>query len=177
VLNGTVLDAILIYQPSLASAVVAVKAILICHLLFALPIILTPIMTLFERTVLKNHVPASRTIPMAALRFGIMLVLTLIALLLPDFLPFMSIISDISVVSVIYIFPPIFYWKICLIHWPSGPRKVLMSCFMVFIVLFGMAGSALGLRVAIPALISAIKTGGGFFNNFMTFGCGNSTQY
>lgn len=155
---------------------------------------------LFERVIIKGHVSGTRSWKMALNRAIILVVIVLVAMLIPYFIPLMSIgnlhihhkekqnnffpsfnnkktkknkknkVSDISVVAVIYILPPILYWKMkndVLTGW----KGLLMKIGCVFIVLYGLTGSAFGLKVAIPELINAVRKGGDPFEGFFTFAC------
>lgn len=170
--SGTVLDAISLYTPEFQGAVVAVRAILVGHLVFALPIILTPVCMLFERGVLRNHVVGTRSLGMVLVRAVIIAVLTLIALLIPYFQPLMAIVSDLAVVSLIYVFPPLFWWRLNAAELrPATAKNIFTKIGLICVVLYGLAGSAFGLQIAFPALIKAIQNGGDPFANFFTFGC------
>jgi hypothetical protein len=177
VLHGSVVDALTLYGPaSFGSVIVAIKAVLIAHLLTALPIILTPVMLMLERGLLRHRTPGTRSLPAALLRFCAIAIICLVAMLLPYFLPILSIVSDISVVLVIYVLPPLFYWRVesGLVQ-PRG-RRYLVRAGLLGLVAFGVAGSALGLRVAIPSLIGQIEAGGNFFGDFFVFACPNATN-
>jgi hypothetical protein len=83
-----------------------------------------------------------------------------------------SIVTDISVVFSVYIFPAVFYWKLR-INWKrNGCFMTIMQCVgLTLIILYGLLGSAFGLREAIPGLIQAVEFGGNPFANLFTFGC------
>ncbi len=98
------------------------------------------------------------------MRSILVVVVTLVAILLPYFLPLISIVSSVSVVLVVYILPAIFYLKLMKPSWA-------IVAGMIFLILFGLAGATLGLKNAIPALISAVEKGGNPFENFFSFGC------
>ena len=52
--TGTILDAILFFDPGAKWSIVAINAILSVHLLTALPIISTPICLVMQRQLIKN---------------------------------------------------------------------------------------------------------------------------
>lgn len=95
----------------------------------------------------------------------------LVAILLPYFLPLVSIVSDISVVLVIYILPPIFFLKLVVPKIHPISVRVIVILGMCFLIAFGITGSVLGLMQAIPSLIKAVETGGNPFDSFLSFGC------
>lgn len=171
--SGTVLDAIVLYTPQFSTAVIATRAILVGHLIFALPIILTPVCHLVERIVLsKHHVVGTRSPAMILVRTGLVAMLTLVAMLLPYFQPLMSIVSDVAVVALIYVFPPLFWWRMNSAALSEcTKRNVFTKIGLCLIVLYGCAGSGFGLQISIPALINAIQEGGNPFANFFHFGC------
>ncbi len=176
VLAGSVVDALTLFGPSsFGPAVVAVKAVLIAHLLTALPIILTPIALALERGLLKGHVAGTRTLRSAAVRVAMVATICLVAIVLPYFLPVLSIVSDISVVLVIYVLPPLFFWNVESGLVQPRSKRYALRAGLLLLMAFGLAGSALGLKVAIPALVRAIETGGNPFQDFFLFQCPNST--
>ncbi len=171
--TNTVLDAILFYDPGQIVSFYIINGILILHLLCALPIILTPVCLRFQRAFIADkHKRKSRSLQMVLVRVAIIATLTVIAVVVPYFLPMISIITDISVVFSVYVFPAVFYWKLRVSIRRSGAGYAVMQCLgLVLIILFGLLGSALGLREAIPALIGAVKSSGNPFANIFTFGC------
>jgi hypothetical protein len=175
--TGTVIDSLKQWGPSsFGPAVIAVQIILTAHLLTALPIVLSPICLFLERALINNHVVGTRSAKSVTVRTVAVAVVTLVSILLPYFLPLVSIISDISVVLVIYILPPVFYWKLITPSIQGKPRRYLTRLMMLFLICFGIAGSVLGLRAAIPSLISAIEKDGNPFDSFFSFDCPNVTQ-
>lgn len=60
----------------------------------------------------KQSLRNSRSLPMILVRVCVISTLVLIAVVVPYFLPLVSIVTDISVVFSVYIFPAIFYWKL-----------------------------------------------------------------
>jgi hypothetical protein len=169
---NTVLDAILFFDPSQRISYYIINAILILHLLCALPIILTPVCLRFQRALIRDkHARMSRSWKMILVRVVIITILTIIAVVVPYFLPMISIITDVSVVFSVYIFPAIFYWKLRT-NWKRGAVfTVFQRIGLVLIIVYGLLGSALGLREAIPGLIGAVSSSGNPFANIFTFGC------
>ena len=196
--TGTILDAILFYDPSSHPYIVAVNVILTLHLLTALPILTTPICLYFQRAFIKTKAKRfSRSLPMILTRAIIIAVLTLIAVVFPYFLQMISIVTDLSVVLrsllffslcfpsllsfftssfsltlSVYIFPAVFYWKLRTNSRKHGVVKtVFVRIGLVLIIAFGVAGSGFGLANAIPSLIHAVKTGGNPFKGLFSFHC------
>ena len=169
---NTVLDTILFFQPSQRVSYYVINAVLIVHLLCALPIILTPVCLRFQRALIADKAARmARSWQMVVVRVSVIASLTVVAIVVPYFLPMISIVTDISVVFSVYIFPAIFYWKLRT-HWRHGAvLTVLQRAGLVLIILYGLLGSALGLREAIPGLIGAVQQTGNPFANIFTFGC------
>jgi vesicular inhibitory amino acid transporter len=169
---NTVLDAILFFDPSQRVSYYVINAILILHLLCALPIILTPVCLRFQRALIQDKTARmSRSWQMIAVRVTVISILTVVAVVVPYFLPMISIVTDVSVVFSVYVFPAVFYWKLRT-SWKRGAVfTVLQRGGLVLIILYGLLGSALGLREAIPGLVGAVQSSGNPFANIFTFGC------
>lgn len=107
VLDNTVVNALTLYGPtSWAPAIIVVRSVIIAHLVLALPIIATPIALRLELGILKDQSRVGvRGVKQFLIRLVLILCFALVAILVPYFEPLMSIVSDISVVSVIYILP------------------------------------------------------------------------
>lgn len=171
--SGTVLDAISYYDPNARIPVMIATAVLIIHLIAALPIVATPVCLRLERGLIKDkHARRTRSAPMIIVRITTVAVLTLLAMVLPYFMQMISIVTDISVVFSVYVFPAVFYWKLRTSSRRDGAvRTFFIRLGLVFIILYGLAGSAFGLMQAIPTLIGAVRTGGNPFSNMFVFSC------
>jgi hypothetical protein len=169
---NTVLDAILFFDPSQRVSYYVINGILILHLLCALPIILTPVCLRFQRALIQDKsARMSRSWQMIAVRVTVISILTVVAVVVPYFLPMISIVTDVSVVFSVYVFPAVFYWKLRT-SWKRGALfTVLQRAGLVLIILYGLLGSALGLREAIPGLIGAVQSSGNPFAGIFAFGC------
>lgn len=83
-----------------------------------------------------------------------------------------SILTAISVVLSVYVFPALFFWKLRTSVARNGMVKtVFVRIGLVLIICFGLTGSALSLYSAIPQLIDAVQQNGNPFANLFTFGC------
>lgn len=80
----------------------------------------------------------------------------------PYFLDFMGLVSGISVSLSGYILPCLFYWKICR---PPTYEKFLL----VFVMLFGLVGSGVGIYLSIKQLISDVQTNPNPFDGLFHF--------
>ena len=113
---------------------------------------------------------------MILIRIVIVAFLTSLAVVFPYVLPMISIVTDISVVAAVYIFPPLIYWKL-----RTNVRKQgfalawLIRAGLVLIIVYGLLGSAFGLRQALPTLYEAVKHGGNPFAHIFTFGCNHAS--
>ena len=75
-----------------------------------------------------------------------------------------------SVTSVIYILPPLCYWKVCSGDIGNVKKRYLVRAGLVFLIVFGLTGSGFGLSVSVPELIRAFKNAGNPFHDFFA-GC------
>eukprot|EP01121_Diplochlamys_sp_Union-15-3_P004608 TRINITY_DN14797_c0_g1_i1.p1 TRINITY_DN14797_c0_g1~~TRINITY_DN14797_c0_g1_i1.p1 ORF type:complete len:431 (-),score=44.33 TRINITY_DN14797_c0_g1_i1:17-1309(-) len=158
---SNILDAIRFHVSSRAAniAIKACSVLIIIHLLCALPIVVNPVFLLAERK-LNAHEHLFKRIIVRTLIFAILIV---IGLAFPYFLDIMSLVTDISVTGSAYVLPCLFYWKL---FSPAIGEKI----FLIFVVLFGIVGSILGIYVAVKGLIEDIKHNPNPFQGIFSFG-------
>eukprot|EP01116_Phalansterium_solitarium_P008869 TRINITY_DN22833_c0_g1_i1.p1 TRINITY_DN22833_c0_g1~~TRINITY_DN22833_c0_g1_i1.p1 ORF type:complete len:480 (-),score=102.68 TRINITY_DN22833_c0_g1_i1:91-1530(-) len=146
--TSNMIDALSAFAASntpVGGVVMAATALIIVHLLTALPIVLVPVLNTIERRIVK---PDALLLLRLAIRAVTIASLTVIALFFPYFLDIISIVTCVSVSMSCYILPCLFYWQLIR---PGVGMKILL----VLIMLFGLLGSGVGIYVAIDELIQA----------------------
>jgi len=91
--------------------------------------------------------------------------ITIIAVFFPYFLAFIALVTSLSVMCDVYIFPALISWKLS----PSKTRgkKVLL----IFLVLFGVVGSVSGFYEGIVGFIADVKANPSPWKGMFTFSC------
>lgn len=132
--------------PKTASAI-----IITLHVLMAMPILLTSFALDLEKLFGISSFNHSKTVEHLlrfALRIGMIVMITVIAIYVPFFGDFMSLLGAFSNCALILIFPVLFYLKL------TGTRNKhfaeLVLCF--FVVAIGIVGLIFGTKSAIEAL-------------------------
>jgi len=134
-------------------------AVIVFHLLMALPIIITPVLQKAEDIVNKK-----RSFLMTVIvRSVLVTAFTVIGLFLPYFLPLMGVVTNASVTVTSYLLPPLFYVKVV----RPAPWVMLGLCLLTF--LFGVVGSGVGLYEAMRQLIEAIENNPNPFSGLFDF--------
>eukprot|EP01130_Rhizamoeba_saxonica_P017754 TRINITY_DN8682_c0_g1_i1.p1 TRINITY_DN8682_c0_g1~~TRINITY_DN8682_c0_g1_i1.p1 ORF type:complete len:453 (-),score=72.58 TRINITY_DN8682_c0_g1_i1:23-1381(-) len=161
-------------NPSFGSAykipVSIAEILLIMHLASVLPIVSNPILKRVERifTSQDDSFGDDITVPLVKrilFRCSTIAVLTIIALFFPFFLQMVGIITSLSVVCDVYIFPVLFSWRI------NPPKSYAMSFLLFFILVWGVVGSITGLISNVNGLIEATKQSDPFSSDMFKFTC------
>jgi len=134
-------------------------AVIVFHLLMALPIIITPVLQKAEDIVNKRKVFLITIVTRATIVTGF----TIIGLFLPYFLPLMGVVTNVSVTVTSYLLPPLFYVKVV------RPTPVIMLIMCIITFLFGLVGSGVGLYEAMKQLIDAVKQNPNPFSGLFEF--------
>jgi len=108
-------------------------ALLVLHLLCALPIASNPIFAVIERRFNKGDRILSRII----LRSIVFVLLIIVALVFPYFLDFMGLVTNISVAMTVYVLPVLFYMKLGNPKWWEIP-------LLWIVIVFSLNGSIVG---------------------------------
>ncbi|KAI9225692.1 MAG: transmembrane amino acid transporter protein-domain-containing protein [Piptocephalis tieghemiana] len=127
------------------------------HVILAAPILMTSFSLEMEHSLnLESRFPRAQFIPRFILRTIITVLLALIAMFIPYFQDFMSLIGALANCLIVFVLPIVCYLKL------FGLRSVhkieLLWCAIVIII--GMIGCVLGAKDAIEALIVDFQTGG-----------------
>ncbi|KAI8393724.1 transmembrane amino acid transporter protein-domain-containing protein [Radiomyces spectabilis] len=129
--------------------------IITVHVLLAAPILLTSFALDLEKMLRINAEHRSRWmewILRIALRGALMVVITVIAIYVPFFGDFMSLLGAFSNCALIFIFPVVFYFKL------TGWRKPWYEMILAFfVILLGVVGLIFGTISAIQALDKDFK--------------------
>eukprot|EP01129_Flabellula_baltica_P011655 TRINITY_DN5150_c0_g1_i2.p1 TRINITY_DN5150_c0_g1~~TRINITY_DN5150_c0_g1_i2.p1 ORF type:complete len:302 (-),score=22.06 TRINITY_DN5150_c0_g1_i2:39-944(-) len=134
--------------------------LIIIHLLSVLPIISNPV----NKKMVKIFSCGSQTTAGSILiRTTVIIILTLIAIFVPYFLLMIGLVSSISVVCDVYLFPVLFSWKI------DPPQNYLLMIILGFIFLFGITGASIGLYTSITGILNNIS--GDPFKDMFVFTC------
>ncbi|KAI8975790.1 transmembrane amino acid transporter protein-domain-containing protein [Mycotypha africana] len=134
-------------------AKIASEIIITLHVLMAVPILLTSFALDLEKMFGISSFNHSRPVEFLlrfTLRMALMVIICVLAIFVPFFGDFMSLLGAFSNCALILIFPVLFYLKLTGIrnkHWAE-----LFLCF--FVVLLGIVGLIFGTKSAIEALIS-----------------------
>lgn len=133
------------------SAKMASTIIITLHVLMAIPILLTSFALDLEKLFgisSFNYSFVKETILRISLRLTLIIIITVIAIFVPFFGDFMSLLGAFSNCALILIFPIIFYLKLTGVR--NKPWGELVLCF--FVVLLGIVGLIFGTISAVEAL-------------------------
>jgi amino acid permease len=141
-------------------------AAITAHVVLAYPIPLNPLSLAIERSLrIDERVGLAELIPRIISRTCLVLLTVLVASVVPFFGDILSLVSALSVVVVAFVLPPLFYYKLRP-HHPHKPFSRREGATMIFIVLFGVASSAIGIYYAIHDLIDDIRNSPNPFDDY-----------
>lgn len=136
----------------------AATVIITVHVLLASPILMTSFALDLEKMFgisSFNHSRIVEHLLRFLLRITLVVIITVIAIFVPYFGDFMSLLGAFSNCALILIFPILFYLKLTGVRNKSWPELIL--CF--FVVLLGLVGLIFGTISAIEALKADFETG------------------
>lgn len=113
-----------------------------------------------------GHPGAPQLVRRIPVRTILVLCIGAVALAVPYFGQLVSLFGAFSVMSMVFVFPPIFFYRL----YPerrNGPYTVVLA----IIVLLGVAGTVIGLIYAVDGLVSAIREGGDVYRHFFSHKC------
>ena len=151
-------------------AVRLAAAALAAHLACAFLIPLNPISLLAESIVYgesPDGLPGAHTlIRRIPIRTLLVASAVVVAYSVPYFGAMVGLCAAISVMAMVFIFPPLFFFKLCPERVTPGTAAVLVAT-----IALGVAGTVIGLIYAISGLVDAIDAGGDVYKGFFSRKC------
>jgi len=160
--TNTILDANQFFG-SLAWPAQALAGIMILHIVSAFPVVINPVFLAIERLFeSKNFGTLYQLFLRVIIRTVVLAILIVLGIFFPYFLDVMTLISCISVSLSGYILPCLFYWRINSPH--IGEQIILLA-----VILFGVAGSGIGLYVGTKQMITDVSHNPNPFKGLFSF--------
>jgi amino acid permease len=156
-------DKILDNMNDSSPVVKAAYAFITAHVVLAYPIPLNPISLALEDWLGTNKKTGKSELASRIVGRTILVLLTvLVASVVPYFGDILSLVSALSIVVVAFVLPPWFYY---LLH-PHKTFTTFELATMIFIVVFGVLSSGIGIYYAIKDLVHDVKNNPNPFDNY-----------
>ncbi|KAI8616794.1 transmembrane amino acid transporter protein-domain-containing protein [Chytriomyces sp. MP71] len=131
------------------------------HVLFAIPILLTTLALEVERRIdmprLSGNDARQEARVRAALRCGLLLLIVMLAIAIPFFKDFMTLLGAVANTALIFVFPVVFDFQL----FGFQTRSTFEKVFGIMILVVGVFGGVVGGFEAVVALVNDVKGVGG----------------
>jgi len=139
-------------------------AFITAHVVLAYPIPLNPMSLAIERSLgIDQRHGLAELVPRVVSRTCLVLLTVLVASVVPYFGDILSLVSALSIVVVVFVLPPLFYYRLFQPVRRFGP---LAKAKMLAIVAFGVAASGIGIYFAIKDLVHDIRNNPNPFDDY-----------